>query len=172
MKNLIYLSILFTFACTERREIPTEPVKGAAPVYSFLTPDEIRNDELNSSDSLGVLFFHEQYVLVSETNKGIHVVNNENPASPQKVAFWSVPGIKDFSIKDRFLFAENGRDLLTIDISNMDAIFLHDINENIHSDENLLFPKEYTGWFECVDEERGTILRWEEKLLNQPHCWR
>ena len=35
-----------------------------------------------------------------------------------------------------------------------------------------IFPEGYSGFFECVDPTKGTVIGWSEKILLEPQCWR
>jgi len=39
-------------------------------------------------------------------------------------------------------------------------------------DGSGMFPAGYSGYFECVDSEKGVVIGWEEATLSNPECWR
>ncbi|MBX2890220.1 MAG: hypothetical protein KF734_04785 [Saprospiraceae bacterium] len=91
------------------------------PIYK--TPSEIRvgisAQAPRDLRNPGKIYLLGQYLFVNERNEGIHVIDNSNPASPQKLAFWSIPGNVDIAIKGQYLYADQYVDLLAIDISDM-----------------------------------------------------
>lgn len=67
----------------------------------------------------GKIYAIGQYMLITELQEGIHVIDNSNPANPVPVAFWSIPGNVDMAIRGQYLYVDQYIDLLTIDISNL-----------------------------------------------------
>ena len=55
---------------------------------------------------------------MNEVNKGIHVIDNSNAASPVNAAFIDLPGNVDIAVKENILYADFYTDLVAIDISN------------------------------------------------------
>jgi hypothetical protein len=74
-------------------------------------PRELRNP--------GKIYAFSHYLFINELNEGIHVIDNSDPAAPQKIAFWSIPGNVDIAIRGQYLYADQYVDLLTVDISDM-----------------------------------------------------
>lgn len=66
----------------------------------------------------GKLYTYGNYVLLNEPGKGIHVIDNSNPASPQNIKFINIPGTNDLAVKDGYLYADCFGDLAVIDIRN------------------------------------------------------
>ncbi len=91
------------------------------PVYK--TPAEVRvgisTQAARELRNPGKIYIFGQYLFINERNEGIHVIDNADPANPQKLAFWSIPGNVDIAIKGQYLYADQYVDLLTIDISDM-----------------------------------------------------
>ena len=67
----------------------------------------------------GKIYAIGQYMLITELQEGIHVIDNSNPANPVPVAFWSIPGNVDMAVRGQYLYVDQYIDLLTIDISNL-----------------------------------------------------
>ena len=66
----------------------------------------------------GKIYYKDQYIFLNERYKGIHVINNTNPANPENVGFINIPGCIDIAIKNNSLFADNAIDLVSIDLGN------------------------------------------------------
>jgi hypothetical protein len=95
------------------------------------TPREVENP--------GKLYIRGNYIFLNEIDKGIHVINNSNPASPQRVAFIDIPGNVDLAVKGDILYADLYTDLVALDISNpmnvtvkkiVDGVFPHRLYGN------------------------------------------
>ncbi|MFN0217147.1 MAG: LVIVD repeat-containing protein [Saprospiraceae bacterium] len=67
----------------------------------------------------GKIYALGNFLFINEKQEGIHVVDNSNPANPQKIAFWSIPGNVDMAIRNNILYADQYIDLLTIDINDI-----------------------------------------------------
>jgi hypothetical protein len=80
---------------------------------AVLPPQEMHNT--------GKIYLRDPYILINERYEGVHIINNQNPASPQPVAFLRIPGNVDVAMKGNMLYADSGPDLLTFDVSNMQA---------------------------------------------------
>ncbi len=66
----------------------------------------------------GKMCFFEGYLYISEPEKGIHILDNRNPSSPQNIGFIELLGNVDLAIRDNNLYADSYIDLVWFDISN------------------------------------------------------
>lgn len=83
----------------------------------------------------GKLFIIGNYIFLNEKNKGIHVIDNTNPASPINKSFINIPGCYDMAVIDNTLYADCYTDLLTLDISDVNNIVLKNYFDDIFSDK-------------------------------------
>lgn len=60
----------------------------------------------------GKIYVHGTLLLVSEPNKGIHVIDNSDPSVPQPKAFLRVPGNIDVAARGDYLYVDSSVDLL------------------------------------------------------------
>jgi hypothetical protein len=90
------------------------------PVYK--TTAEVRaNIKSNSPRNVerpGKLFILGKYIFLNELDRGVHVIDNTNPAAPKNVAFIDIPGNLDLAVKGNTLYADAYTDLVTLDITN------------------------------------------------------
>ena len=90
------------------------------PVYH--TTAEVRANIKSSTpralERPGKLFIRGQYIFLNEIDRGIHVIDNSNPAAPKKVSFINIPGNIDVAVKGNTLYADLYNDMVTIDISD------------------------------------------------------
>ena len=90
------------------------------PVYMNKT-DVLANIKSNPPQPLentGKIYLHGKYIFLNEVNKGVHIIDNSNPAKPVPVGFINIPGNIDIAVKGNTLYADLYTDLLAIDISN------------------------------------------------------
>lgn len=66
----------------------------------------------------GKIYWLGNYIFMSEPSRGIHIIDNINPAAPKSKAFISLPGNIDIAVRGSMLYADLYTDLLVIDISN------------------------------------------------------
>lgn len=69
--------------------------------------------------SPGKIYAYGQYLFINERQEGIHIIDNSDPAHPQNIAFWKIPGNVDMAIQGDHLYADQYVDLLTINISDI-----------------------------------------------------
>lgn len=127
------------------------------PVYR--TKAEVRdNIKSNSPKELvntGKLYMYGNYIFLNEVDKGIHVINNSNPASPTNIAFIDIPGCVDLAVKGNTLYADLYTDLVTLDISNPSNVSVKKVIENI-------FPHRYWGGGFVADNSQ-VIVEWKKR---------
>jgi hypothetical protein len=155
---LVLLSLpVMLLSCKDKIE---ETYTVNEPVY--LTYNELRNSfkVADGQDIIqpGKIYFKDNYIFVNEYQKGIHVIDNSNPASPEIKKFIDIPGNIDMAIKDDILYADSYVDLVAIDISNM-----NDIREvkRITDAFPYMIPACGEGIVENVDHEVGVVVGWK-----------
>lgn len=179
MKKLLFSICLFVSLSSCIEPQVTNPadgkdsVQGMKPVYAELTTESIYTGPARSAQSLAGFVVFRDYLLVTERLQGIHVIDNIDSANPQSIAFWHIPGIRNFTVANNLLLVPVTRDLVTVDVTDVESIALVSITEGIFegADANL-FPDGYIGSFECVDLDQGIVVDWVEAELEGPDCWR
>lgn len=128
-RNALILLLSFVMAslsCEDKNQEPLEEFLVAVPLT--MSTEEFRNSvEILPPVSIresGKIYAYENYVFVNDKYQGIHVVDNSDPFSPNKIAFINIPGNVDIAVKDNFLYADSLRDLLVFDISDIQQIAL------------------------------------------------
>jgi len=66
----------------------------------------------------GKIFISGRYLFINEQFQGIHIYDNANPARPEEVKFLRIPGNIDMAVRGSLLYADNGPDLVVVNISN------------------------------------------------------
>ena len=166
---LITVSVLFS-ACNDiyKTDITT---KGLKPVYAGSSVSTvISNTAVQPMLNTGKIIIWNQYILLNEYNKGIHIINNTDKTNPQKVGFVSIPFNKDLSIKNNQLYVDNGKDLVVLDVTDILHVNIISRVNNMFSKVYDEYPPNYNGYFECVDPSKGLVIGWEEANLKNPSC--
>ena len=103
------------------------------PVYK--TTAEVKaNIKSNTAVEIqnpGKIYILGNYIFLNEVDKGIHIIDNSNPASPINKAFINIPGNMDMAVKGNILYADLYTDLVTIDISNPLNAIVKKYNEGV-----------------------------------------
>lgn len=152
---VLVLPAIFT-ACSDKIEdtyIVNEPV--------YLSYEDLRSP-LKTTESPGILhpgkiYFKDDYIFVNEYQKGIHVIDNGDPADPEIVTFIEIPGNMDLAIRETILYADSYVDLVAIDIGDLENIAEVGRVENAFP---YIIPFYENGIVEEIDEEQGVITGW------------
>lgn len=166
------LLVLASTACRKPLEGPEPTAENTyRPVY--LTRVQMENvyaDAPRSVKNPGKIYYKDNYLLINERGEGLHVLDNSNPADPVNIAFLHIPGNFDMAVKGTTLFADNGIDLLSLDISNPSNI---NVNKRLTSVfPSYQYPQEFGVRFECVDPSLGIVVGWELAEVEHADCWR
>jgi hypothetical protein len=131
--------------------------------------EEFRNsidtEESRDLQNPGKIYFYNDYLFVNEYLKGIHVIDNSNPALPVNLAFISIPGNVDIAVKDDILYADSFVDLVSIDISDIEDIQEVKRLENIFPYTLPPFDENYR--VDDVNYETGIVVDWELKEVTR-----
>lgn len=174
-----YLNLILGFICLVCVACgPDDPVvnvgevTGLRPVYR--PAEEAKKIEMQPPRALqkpGKIYVSGTWLLVNEVGKGLHVIDNSDPAAPEKVSFISIPGNIDMAVKGHVLYVDNYTDLVAIDISDPRNIKVASRVENAFGNQ-LRYPLQTDVYFECVDDSKGLVTGWEEVTLINPECYR
>lgn len=127
------------------------------PVYKTVAEvrGNIKSDAPVSVKNPGKIFVLGNYIFLNEIDKGVHVIDNSNPAAPVNKYFIAIPGNLDLAVKGKILYADNYKDLVTLDISNPDKVQVKKISENV-------FPRrQYLNGF--IGDTTRVIVDWIKK---------
>ncbi|MDR1938904.1 MAG: hypothetical protein LBQ73_10475 [Tannerellaceae bacterium] len=119
---LIFALLLFTFVNTFTTVSDNYPLFGGAykPVY-------MKRADLENSVSYqpqgrkltnpGKIYSKPPYIYINERYRGIHVINNADPAHPVNEGFIIAPGCIDMAVKDHIIYIDNSVDLVAFDLN-------------------------------------------------------
>ncbi len=113
----------------------------------------------------GKIYFKDNHLFVNEVNKGIHVIDNRDPANPAKVVFYEIPGNVDMAIRGNILFADSYIDLVAIDISDIhhpvEAGRLKNAFPSVLPEFDVYLP------VANFDQNLGVIVGWETRMVTE-----
>ena len=129
---LIGFTLLFT-ACIKDSCKETHTYTYFVPVYK--AKEEVKaNIKSNASKEIekpGKIYTLGNYIFLNEVDKGIHVIDNNNPSNPVNISFIDIPGNMDMAVKGNILYADMYGDLVTIDITDPRSVKLTKTIEGI-----------------------------------------
>ena len=85
----------------------------------------------------GKIVIYGNYLLVNEPDKGIHIFDNQDPTNPVPKGFVNIPGNNDFMVKDDIIYAESLKDLVLIDMKDINTV------EEVGRSRNLFTVNRY-----------------------------
>ncbi len=69
-------------------------------------------------EETGKILVYGDYLIINEVRKGVHIIDNSNPANPNPVAFIALEGNIDIAAKGNLLFLDSYFSLFTFDLSD------------------------------------------------------
>lgn len=163
--GILLLIPLFFTACEDQR-IQTVTRTEFEPVY--MSQEAFKNavqlEEPRKLKKPGKIYLHDGYLFVNEVNKGVHIIDNQDPSSPSKVGFINIPANKDIAVKGDRLYADSHSDLVVFDISNMQNAKLIARKEGVFE----FSASKHPGYpYQPADPEKGIVVDWKKVEVEQ-----
>lgn len=97
-----------------------ESYKIYTPVYTLKSSvlTSINGNPGQSITQAGQIYTKGSFIYLNDVNKGVHIIDNSDPAHPTQTAFLNIPGNENIAIRGNILYADMYNDLLAVDISN------------------------------------------------------
>ncbi|HET8828856.1 MAG TPA: hypothetical protein VFM79_05925, partial [Pelobium sp.] len=123
LKNVLVALILVAVVFTSCKDEVLETVSYKTQIAYLTTTDSVRAMEVatqgpKSLQTPGRIYVYGDYLFINDVRRGIHVVDNSNPASPVFLNFINIPGNEDLAVYNNILYADSYIDLLAFDLSN------------------------------------------------------
>ncbi|HEX6334375.1 MAG TPA: hypothetical protein VFZ78_09115, partial [Flavisolibacter sp.] len=118
-----------------------------APITKTLTQvrAEMRSAAPQPLENTGKIYVFGNYIFMNEVNKGIHIIDNSNPASPQNISFINIPNNIDLAVKGNYLYADSYSDIAVFDISNPTNVTAVKFLNNVIRDKNRYWTANQTN---------------------------
>lgn len=156
---IILLIPLFVSSCSDQR-MQTVTWTEYEPVYMSHAEftSAVKMKKAREIREPGKIYFYNDYLFVNEVDKGVHIIDNTDPASPAIVGFINIPANKDIAVKDDRLYADSHSDLLVFDITNMQEAELITRKEDVFEFSAAMHP----GFpYQEVDNSQGIVVDWK-----------
>lgn len=146
--------------------------EGWAPVYATKDmANTITAVEAQPIEKGGKIYVKGHKLYQVEVGKGIHIIDIQDGNNPQKLKFIQVTGAQEMAIMDNNLYTNNVNDLVVLNIADINNVQVVDRVSGLF---NLVDPNlpPAAGYFECIDPEKGVVVGWEPKTIQNPVCRR
>jgi hypothetical protein len=166
LKFLLIGLLAITFAACESGVSEMITYKINEPIFmskaAFRTSVKVTT-KTEDIKTLGKICFYDGYLYISEPEKGIHIIDNRNPASPANIGFIEVLGNADLAIRNNLLYADSYVDLVWFDITNPAAPVLKGRVEDIFPTALPIMENFYGYDYMDIDkgDDSGIVIGWE-----------
>ena len=148
-------------------------VDAYVPVYSTIAAlNNIRVAPHQPTEQAGKIYAYGNYLFQNDLNSGIHIIDNRDRMHPKKIAFLKLPLSTEIAVKGNYLYSNNYVDLVVFDISDPSNPKLIKRVKDVFPATDQKYPPFNNGYFQCPDQSKGTIVRWELKNIPIPNCRR
>ena len=154
MKRIIILLVIVSFSTAFRSD------NGKKDMYTpvFISRETLENSVkyiAGARDMIqtGKIYYRAPYIYVNERYKGVHVINNTDPANPVNEGFILAPGCIDMAVKENILYIDNAVDLVSI---NLDSRQITKRIRNIFPEP--LPPEDFFYYLNYSNRPEGYIL--------------
>ena len=172
MKNhtllLIIIMLSALSSCTDKF---TETYTANVPQYMSLDDWRALDITAESPKNLsepGKIYIYQHYLFIVESGAGVHILNNADPASPQNIAFLSIPGCVDLAVLNNNLYVDSYYDLLSFDISDPSHPDLQCRIADVFDFDNWTSINGFEDNLPVagIDPEKGVIVGWTQEEIN------
>lgn len=164
----IFALVILVVGFNSCKDQYTEVFTANSPIYMSYENlrDAVKITTQRKLVNPGKIYFKDGYIFINEELKGIHIIDNKNPSSPQNIGFIEIPGNVDIAIKEDILYADSYVDLVAIDISNVTN------PKEVNRVQDIFpyttpAPENEDYRVAMVDEEKGVVTGWEIKKVRQ-----
>lgn len=179
--NLYWLIIVIILLSCNNDDTQYEIINVASP--ELMSKEEFRSSvevlPPQNIDEAGKIYAYSNFIFVNDEFKGVHIIDNSNPASPTPIKFLKIPGNADISIRNDYLYADSSIDLVVFNISNIldiqevarleDVFNVYDYQIPLEADEvnmnNFDFNTQVIVGWSVVQEQREVTEQANDVLL-------
>ena len=156
--------LLFLFSgCMKDKVTRTYTI--STPIYQVLTKfrESIKSQSPVAVENAGKITVAGKYIYLSEPYKGIHIIDNSDPANPKNVSFINIPGNEDMAIQGNALYADAYGDLVTFDISNPLNVVAKNFLANVFPDHSIYYLGSYQPGSPYNPDSVNVIVGWSTR---------
>lgn len=94
----------------------------------------------------GKIWLYNNYIFLIEQYRGIHIIDNSNPAASKTVAFIHVDGCTELAVKDDIIYTNNAVDMIGIKV-NPDLNSLEVVSRKEYILPIISSPSPWGDWY-------------------------
>ena len=167
--GLFLLTALLAFSCKDKT---LQTFNANVPVYQSRTEWRATTYAIQSPLDLknpGKMFIRGQYLFVNEYLKGVHIIDNTQPASPINLGFLPVHANVDIAVHGDNLYLDSYNDLLVFDITDPSHPVYKSRVEDVFDFSDFGYFESYNPNFPMamLDAEAGIIIGWKVEKVTQ-----
>ncbi len=118
-KYLLLISLFFFLtACWRPEPVPVSTTKYKPILMKRSEMEKIVIHAAIPLQKTGKIYVYGKYLFVNESKKGVHIIDYSKPYFPENLGFLLIPGNEDIAIKNNIIYADNGTDIVAIDMTN------------------------------------------------------
>ncbi len=95
----------------------------------------VKSSEPRLLENPGKIYVRGKYLLISEIDKGVHIIDNSDPRNPVNTAFINIPGNLDIAMHGSYLYADLSSDLVAININDPLNAKLESVRRDMFTDK-------------------------------------
>ena len=164
MKNVIWTLVVILIVFTGCKDKQFKKYTANVPVYTDFETfrkelGTVKYESAKTIEKKGNIYFKDNYLFILDNFKGIHIIDNSNPASPVNKGYYAITGITGMAIRNQYLYVNAYVDLIVIDVTNIDSPIESGRVENIFEYAWPSHDPQYP--LAEVDPSKGIITGWE-----------
>ena len=154
-------------------DLPDGVKQAYVPVYmADIDKNDVSISSARTTESAGKIYAFGNYIFQNDLNKGIHIIDNTDRLHPQKIAFLNIPYNTEFAVKGNYIYANNGNDLVVVDVRDVMHPAVVKRMEDAFPYVNQKYPPQ-PGYFVCPDPQKGVVVGWDlQNVTTAPNCKR
>lgn len=125
---------------------------------------EIKSEAPRPIENSGKFYTYKDYIFINDRDLGIHILDNSNPASPQKLSFLEIPGSYDMEVRGDVLYVDSYTDLVLFDLSDINAItYLKTFKDILGVNYDLPQFTQQVDYYDynAIDFNNKVVVGWE-----------
>ncbi len=123
MKNIaIFILSLWLYSCKDdcTKTVTQRNIKSVQLLVDQLP--QAKSGQIQELTNPTKIYVKDNLLFIGEAKKGIHIIDNSNPASPTKLGFIELVGNSDMAIIGNIMYVDSFTDLVVLDITNPQKI--------------------------------------------------
>ncbi|MEX2483718.1 MAG: hypothetical protein WED10_04135 [Brumimicrobium sp.] len=170
MKNnalLLTCLLLLLVGITGCKDKTFKKHKVYSPIYTSYE-DFRKHSTFKSPQSItsqGNIYIKDQYIFITEPEKGIHFIDNSSPVSPQQIGFLELIGCTGLEIRGDRLYANSYIDLVVFDISSIQQPVELNRVKDAFPEALPKFEDDYP--LNVIDKSEGVVTGWKLETIKE-----